>query len=94
MSCPKNPQKFLGLIPYEGAHDLHLVQVNYYTTTGTLIRECLRCGCRETKYLLDEAMVREGFDVKKLRAAAKIMVAAGTMPEFSREMFEEFYEKS
>ena len=92
MSCPKNPKKFLRFISYEGAHDLRLVQLEYYGAAGTCYFECQRCGSQEKKYLRDEALIRAGFNVKKLRNATKAMLADAKMPEFPREMIDEYRE--
>jgi len=92
MGCPKNPKKFLRLFSYEGAHDLRLVQLDYYGSRGRLYFECHRCGCQHEESLRDEALVREGFDVKKLRAAKEAMVADAKFPEFGRDVIDEYRE--
>jgi hypothetical protein len=92
MGCPKNPKKFLRIIPYEGAHDLRLVQLEYYGSGGRLFFECGRCGTQEKRYLYDEELVRQGFDVKKLREAKDAMLADAKLPEFPRNEIDQFRE--
>ena len=92
MGCPKNPKKFLRLISYEGPHDLRLVQLDYYGTAASLHFECQRCGSQNKTRLRDAELVREGFDVKKLRDVSKAMLAEATLPEFRREVIDDYRE--
>lgn len=67
MGCPKNPKKFLGLIPYEGPHEFELRSATclvYFT----LQYECTVCGARHVRTpVWDEEMIRMGYDLRKIR---------------------------
>jgi hypothetical protein len=92
MGCPKNPKKFLRLFSYEGPHDLRLVQLCYYGSAATARFDCERCGTQQEKYLRDEELIRQGFDVRRLREAKEAMLAEAKLPEFSRDSFDQFRE--
>jgi len=92
MGCPKNPKKFLRLIPYEGAHDYRLVRLDYYGSAGKFFFECERCACRKERRMLDEEFVRQGFDLQKLREAQEALLKDAKMPEFPRDRIDEFRE--
>jgi len=78
MGCPKNPKKFLGLVPYQGAHRYKYVVAYWGFEKFQMIGTCEACGSGYHSFGIDfDQMVAMGFD-----------------PDFIRDMKYDRYYKS
>lgn len=68
MGCPKRPIKLLWFIPWEAPHKWKLKSIHFCAYWSERW-ECETCEAREERgYFRDPAMIRKGYDLKKLRS--------------------------
>jgi len=88
MSCPKNPQKRWGFFPYEGPHETFIFKMQRGSPAFIVYSKCVLCGSELPEVWNDPEMVRQGFDVEKLREVSPDEVCK----DFSKEELEQFKE--